>query len=338
VTALAHPQLLWLALPLLAVWAGMYFWRSRKDALALGFSDTSLFAKLPESFLPRLRRIVAWSRLATLMLLALALARPQHVKASSQHKGLGIDIVLAVDTSGSMRALDLDNERSIPERRTRLEVVKDVVKSFVSGRPEDQIGMVVFGAEAFMQCPLTLDHGLVESLVDKLEIGMAGDATAIGTGLGVAVKRLEKSKAKSKVVILLTDGVQNAGQLSPHQAALVAQALGIRVYTIGAGSRGKAPIIQNHPFFGQQIVYQEVSIDEAALKDIAETTGGAYFRAVDEAGLKDIYARIDKMEKTEIDDQRSFDYDERFAVFAWPALLLLLGEVALLGTRLLRVP
>jgi Ca-activated chloride channel homolog len=338
VTALAHPELVYAALPVLALWAALYYWASRRNTPALGFSDTTLFARLPESLVPRLRRVVEWSRLATLLLLALALARPQHVKASSQHKGLGIDIVLAVDTSGSMRALDLDSERSIPDRRTRLEVVQEVVKTFVSGRPEDQIGMVVFGAEAFMQCPLTLDHGLVEGLVDKLEIGMAGDATAIGTGLGVAVKRLEKSKAKSKVVILLTDGVQNAGQLSPHKAAEVAQALGIRVYTIGAGSRGKAPIIQNHPFFGQQVVYQEVSIDEAALKDIADTTGGAYFRAVDEAGLRDIYARIDKMEKTEIDDTRSFDYDERFAVFVWPALLLLLGEVALLGTRLLRVP
>jgi Ca-activated chloride channel family protein len=249
----------------------------------------------------------------------------------------GIDIVLAIDASGSMQALDLDAERPIRERRNRLEVVKDVIARFVEKRESDQIGMVVFGSEAFTQCPLTLDHGIVATFIEGLELGVAGDATAIGDGLGTAVKRLKSSKAKSRVVVLLTDGEQNAGALSPEKAAEIAKTFGIRVYTVGAGTRGKAPVLVD-TIFGKSIVEQDFPVDEAVLRRVAEITGGAYFRAEDTAGLASVYDQIDRLEKSEIVSQAYMEYDERFGVFVVPALALLLFEIGLLGTRLRKLP
>jgi Ca-activated chloride channel family protein len=265
------------------------------------------------------------------------MARPQTGRTQTQVRTEGIDIVLVVDTSGSMRALDLDADRQIARRRNRLEVVKDVVESFVGKRDNDQIGIVVFGSEAFTQCPLTLDHGIVGTFLERLEIGMAGDATAIGSALGTAVKRLKESQAKSKVVILLTDGRSNAGSLSPLKAAEVAATFGIKVYTIGAGTRGKAPFIVDS-FFGQRVVYESVEIDEETLRRIAETTGGQYFRAEDSGALEAIYDQIDQLEKTEIEMHSYMEYNERFRWFVIPALILLLAEIVLLGTRFRKLP
>ena len=212
-----------------------------------------------------------------------------------------------------------------------------VVDEFVRKRDNDQIGLVVFGAEAFTQCPLTLDHGIVATFLERLEIGMAGDATAIGSAIGTAVKRLKESEAKSKVIVLLTDGRSNAGSLSPTKAAEVAATFGIKVYTIGAGGREKAPFIVDS-FFGKQVVYQDVEIDEETLRRIAETTGGQYFRAEDEQALETIYDEIDQLEKTEITTHTFMEYNERFRAFVIPALGLLLLEVVLLGTRFRKLP
>jgi Ca-activated chloride channel homolog len=337
--------LAWIVGPLVAVWTALWLLgrytrtrRAARAAPALAFSNVALLAALPRSPIPTLRRAVEAFRIIVVVLLALALLRPQTTKALTPIFSEGIDIVLAIDTSGSMRALDLDVGLPVAQRRTRLKVVQDVVADFVKKRPADQIGMVVFGAEAFLQCPLTLDHVMVGQLLSELSIGMAGDATAIGTGLATAVNRLKRSKAKSKVVVLLTDGVSNAGVIAPEKAAEIAQSFGVKVYTVGAGSRGKAPIIVSHPLFGDRLVEQEVQIDEDTLKAIAITTGGAYFRAADAKGLEQVYAQIDALERSEIETNVHADYDERFAQFVLPGLLALLAEIVLLGTRLRRLP
>jgi Ca-activated chloride channel family protein len=237
-----------------------------------------------------------------------------------------------------MQALDLDSqERTISRRRNRLEVAKDAAESFVLERENDQIGIVVFGEQAYTQCPLTLDHGIVATFLDRLEIGMAGDKTAIGSAIGTAVKRLRDSEAKSKVIILLTDGRSNAGNLSPRTAAEVAKTFGIRIYAIGAGSRGQAPFLVDTPL-GPQVRYENVEIDEETLRAVSEVTDGAYFRAEDADALERIYGEIDQLEKTEITLESYMEYNEQFRWFVLPAIGLLLLEVGLLGTRLRKLP
>ncbi len=300
----------------------------------MAYSQVRLLRGLPSSWVARLRPWVQGLRLLSVALLLVALLRPVAQNRGAPQKSEGIDIMLAIDTSGSMRALDLDADKPLRERRTRLGVVQDVVQRFVERRQNDQVGIVVFGAQAFLQAPLTLDHDMVATLLSRMQIGMAGDATAIGSGLLAAASRLSKSKAKSKVVVLLTDGQNNAGSISPNKAAEVAQSLGVRVYTIGAGSRGEAPFVLP----GGRVEYQQVSIDEDSLTHIAALTGGAYFRAEDSQALEAIYEEIDHMEKTAIESNNLFDVEERFATLVFLAMLLVLAEVVLLGTRLARLP
>ncbi len=331
----------WLV-PLLLLWAACWLWllprlRRGHGAAAVRFSTLKQLAKLKPSWTVRLRRLVLGLRLLTLALLILAMARPQTGLKLTKTSTEGVDIILAIDTSGSMQALDLDAERAIAKRRDRLQVVRGVVDDFVQQRENDQIGLVVFGAEAFTQCPLTLDHGIVATFLDRLEIGMAGDATAIGSALGTAVKRLKDSVAKSKVVILLTDGRSNAGALSPLKAAEIAKTFDVKVYTVGAGTRGKAPFIVE-TLLGKQVIYENVEIDEATLTKIATTTGGAYFRAEDREALAEVYSTIDELEKTEITMESYMEYNERFSALVIPAIALLLLEVVLLGTRLRKLP
>jgi Ca-activated chloride channel family protein len=276
-------------------------------------------------------------RILTIALLVMAMSRPQTGRRHTQVSTEGIDIVLVLDTSGSMQALDLDADRPINQRRHRLDVAKTVVEEFVQKRQSDQIGLVVFGDEAFTQCPLTLDHGIVATFLEQVDIGMAGDATAIGSALGTAVKRLRDSQAKSKVIILLTDGRNNAGALSPKKAAEIAGTFDIKIYAVGAGTRGKAPFLVDS-FFGKQVVYQSVEIDEETLEEIAKRTGGAYFRAEDTTALESIYTEIDELETTEITSNTYMEYNERFRFFVLPAVALLLLEVALLGTRFRKLP
>ncbi|HET6343810.1 MAG TPA: VWA domain-containing protein [Myxococcota bacterium] len=340
----ANPWLLWILVPLYALWAmgwAAQRWFERQRRLrahaALRFSSIESLKRLAPSRSLLLRRGIETLRLLSVALLLAGLTRPQTGRKESRITTDGVDIMLAIDTSGSMQALDLDADQPIPRRRNRLAVVKKVVEGFIQKRDTDQVGMVVFGGDAYTQCPLTLDHGIVATFLDRIEPGMAGDMTAIGSGLGAAVNRLRKSHAKSKVIILLTDGRNNAGGLSPKKAAEVAHALGIKVYTIGAGGRGQAPFVVEG-VFGKQLVYDNVDIDEDTLREIATLTGGAYFRAEDTAGLQKIYDQIDALEKTEIQMKSYMEYTERFSWFVIPALGLLLVEVVLLGTRFRKIP
>jgi len=336
----ADRWLLWVLIPLFLLWAAAWWFLPRQGRRRDGvvrFSSLSTLKRLRPSRSLLLRRLVQGLRLAVVALLMLAMARPQTGRSQTQVRTEGIDIVLVLDTSGSMQALDLDADRPIAERRNRLDVARSVVEEFIQKRDDDQIGLVVFGNEAFTQCPLTLDHGILATFLDQVEIGMAGDGTAIGSAVGTAVKRLKDSKAKSKVLILLTDGRNNAGILSPKKAAEVAQTFGVKIYAIGAGTRGQAPFIVEG-LFGPQVTYQNVEIDEDTLKDMAQRTGGAYYRAEDQEALRSIYERIDQLEKTEITMNTFMEYNERFRWFVLPALGLLVLEAALLGTRFRKIP
>jgi len=273
-------------------------------------------------------------RCLAIALLVAALARPQEGRKSTEILSAGVDIILAIDTSGSMQTEDFEKNN---QRVDRLAVVKDVVSEFIDSREFDRIGMVVFGNEAFTQCPLTLDHDILHAFVNKLQIGVAGDSTAIGTAIGISVKRLKDLESKSKVIILLTDGRNNAGNITPFQAAQIARTYGIKIYTVGVGTQGKVPF-QVDTLFGKQTLFQRVEMDEASLKKIADQTGGRYFRATDSDSLKRIYAQIDSLEKSEVKWIDHSEYRELFPLFLIPALLLVLTEMILSHTRLRRVP
>lgn len=273
------------------------------------------------------------ARCVALALLAVALARPQLGKAATKIYTEGIDIMLAVDVSGSM----LSEDFTVGGKRVnRLDAVKSVVRTFAAKRPGDRIGLVLFAARPYTQCPLTLDHGWLQQNLDRAEVGMIEDGTAMGSALATAVSRLEASDAKSKVVILLTDGQNNAGKVTPLTAAEAAKSLGYRVYTIGAGTRGMAPYPVKGPF-GQKI-YQPmpVDIDEDTLRKIATTTGGRYFRATDTESLEKIYAEIDQLERSPHEGEQYLEFTELYVWFVVPALALVAAE-ALLGATWLRV-
>jgi len=341
----ADLPLLWVLAPLFVAWLILLAslprvrsWLGRPTRATVRFSSFRQLGELAGSRALLARRLVGALRWLSVALLLVAMLRPQTGRTLTDVDTEGIDIVLVLDTSGSMQALDLDaQERSIARRRNRLEVSKGVVERFIEGRGNDQIGLVVFGTHAFTQCPLTLDHGILATFLERVQVGMAGEETAIGDALGIAVKRLQDSQARSKVVILLTDGRSNAGALSPVTAAEIAATLGVKVYTIGAGARGQAPFLVDTRL-GPRVVYENVEIDEETLRRMAEITGGGYFRAEDEAALGTIYQQIDQLEKTEISTESYTEYEERYALFVAPALALLLIELALLGTRLRVLP
>ena len=273
-------------------------------------------------------------RFIAITLFIIAFARPQEGHKRTEILSQGVDIVLAIDTSGSMQALDFKkNETQV----TRLSVVKDVVAEFVKNREMDRIGMVVFGANAFTQCPLTLDQNILLSFLDKLKIGMAGDATAIGSAIGISARRLKDLKSKSKVIILLTDGRNNSGAISPLQAAEIAKSLGIKVYTIGVGKRGKAPFLVDS-IFGKRLIYRNVDIDEEVLNKISKMTDAKYFRATDLKSLKDIYKQIDLLEKSEVKSIDHSEHKELFHYFLIPGLILLLTEIVFSNSFLRRLP
>lgn len=282
----------------------------------------------------RLRPLLTVTRLAALALLILGLARPQFVQAKEIVKGEGLDIVLALDISGSMASLDF-------EPQNRLEAAKRVVGEFVDQRTYDRIGLVVFAREAFNQAPLTTDHAVLNRLLDTVQLApdlKLEDGTAIGLGIANAANMVKDSQAKSRVVILLTDGVNNAGQIDPQTAASAAQALGIKVYTIGMGRPGQVPVPVTDAFGGKQVVYQESQIDEDGLKQIADKTGGMYFRAEDTRGLEQIYSRINQLEKSQVDITNFTQHVELMGWLLIPALALLLGEQLLGQTLFRRIP
>ena len=301
---------------------------------SIRFSSLDSLKQLRQPRMIFLRHLPLALRCLSIMLLVTALARPQAGTTSTEVLTEGIDIMLCLDTSGSMQALDFIWQ---DEHQNRLQVVKRVVHDFIKGRNNDRIGMVVFGAEAFTQCPLTLDYGILLSFLDRVEIGMAGDATAIGSALSVCVKRLKDLQSKSKVVIMLTDGRNNTGSIDPETAAGMARTFGIKVYTVGVGTEGKVPFLVD-TIIGKQAVYQRVDLDEAILKKVAGITGGTYFKATNTEALAEIYRQIDQMEKTTIETKEYTEYRELFHPFLLCGLAFLLLEVVLTNTRLRKIP
>lgn len=282
----------------------------------------------------RLRPFLNVARIAALALLIVGLARPQLVEAKEIVKGEGIDIALALDISGSMASLDFQPDN-------RLEVAKRVIADFIDERTYDRIGLVVFAKEAFNQSPLTTDHAVLNRLLDDAKLApdlKIQDGTAIGLGIANAANMIKDSNAKSRVVILLTDGVNNAGQIDPQTAADAAKALGIKVYTIGMGKTGQVPVPVTDAFGGKQIVYQESQVDEASLKEIADKTGALYFRAEDTRGLQQIYARINELEKSQVDITNFTRHVELMGWLLLPALALVLSEQLLSQTIFRRIP
>ncbi|RME42833.1 MAG: VWA domain-containing protein [Deltaproteobacteria bacterium] len=329
----------WVLLAIPLVLAGMILYdRKRRGGTArLRFSNIAPLKDLPPSPALLYRKVLLFLRIVAMLLLLLAMARPQAGRKGTEVMTEGIDIFLVLDTSGSMQALDFDPNLRDRNDVNRLEVVKKVVKDFIKGRSSDRIGMIVFGEEAFTQCPLTLDHGILLSFLDLVEINMAGNATAIGNALATGVRRLKDSPSKSKVIILLTDGRNNAGHISPLQAADLAKTFGIKTYTIGAGTEGKAPF-RARGLFGPSLVYQPVDLDADVLRKIAERTGGKFFRATDPKTLRAVYEEIDRLEKTETKVKEYLEYSEVFGRFAIPGLLLLLLEIVLANTRFRKIP
>ena len=325
----ANPTYLYLLLLLIPM-IGWYVYKLSKNQASLQVSSTEGFdAPGVSSWKVWLRHVPFILRMAAVAVLVVILARPQSTNSWQNSSTEGIDIVLAMDISTSMMAQDL--------KPNRLEASKDVASAFINGSPNDNIGLVVFAAESFTQCPLTTDHTVLLNLFKDVQPGIIQDGTAIGLGLANAVSRIKDSQAKSKVIILLTDGVNNQGEIAPVTAAEIAKTFGVRVYTIGVGTQGKAP----YPFqtaFGVQYMDVDVEIDEPTLKQIAATTGGQYFRATDNASLKEIYSEIDKMEKTKISVQEYSKKQEEYKNWAILLFSLLLVEILLRNTLLRNIP
>jgi len=324
----AYPVVLFL---LIAV-PGWVFWAFWKRPPAITYSMTSAMVRLTGTGNSVLGRVPTILRTCILALLVLAAARPQLYNVSRDIRSPGVDIMLCLDTSGSMQALDFKLDDNPV---TRLTAVKKVVSDFIKKRETDRIGLVVFGEEAFTQSPLTVDKGLLLGLVNKMEIGMAGDRTAIGSAIAVGGKRLKDLKAASRILILLTDGRHNAGEITPLAAAEAVRTLGVKIYTIGVGGTGPAPFRIQTPL-GTRVIQQRVDLDENTLKKVAETGEGRYFRAADSRSLAEIYDVIDQAEKTEVKVKEFFHFKELYVWFLIPALVLL-GLEVILTTWVLRV-
>ena len=328
----ASPHYLWL-LTLLAPMTAYYVWRTMQGGAAIRISTVAGVLHAPKTVRHYLRHLPFALRAAAFALLVVALARPQDIEQNVRTNTEGIDIVLAIDVSASMLARDF--------RPDRITAAKEVAGSFVADRYGDRIGLVVFAAEAFTQSPLTTDQRTLQTLQARIRSGLIDDSgTAIGNGLATAINRLRESEAKSKVIILLTDGVNNRGQIAPMTAAEIARAQGIRVYTIGVGTEGTAP----YPavdIYGQptgDVVMAKVEIDEKTLGAMADLTGGKYFRATDNAKLKAIYDEINQLEKSKVEVTERISYHERFLVWALAALGALLLEFLLSNLVLKRIP
>ncbi len=312
-----HPDMLWLLLliPLLAVLKGR-----RGPAPALLFSSTHFAAALAGARKNMAGRIVTAVKLLAISSLIIALARPQLGNTTTEIEASGIDILLAVDVSGSMQAMDF-TLKGTPV--SRLEVVKAVVDQFIEERPNDRIGLLAFSAKPYLISPLTLDHDWLRKRLEALSIGMIEDGTAIGSAIGTGVSRLHNQTAKSRIMILLTDGMNNSGKVPPIAAAEAAQALKIKVYTIGAGTRGEAPMPFTDGFGRKRLIKTSVDIDEATLTEVAELTGARYFRATDTTSLEKVYREINTLETTTRSIKQFEQYRELFSVFIWAGLLLL---------------
>lgn len=323
----AHPALLLLALPALIVLiAGE---RLRTRGAAIRFSDGGLARGVGAGWRARTRGIAPLLRALGLLLLIVALAQPRTAHERQIIRGEGVDIAVVLDISGSMRALDFEPD-------DRLTVAKRTIKDFVAGREQDRIALVVFAAKAFTQCPLTMDYDVLERFLSEIDVGLIDDGTAIGLGIATGVKRLARSEAKSKVLVVLTDGVNNVTTIDPLTAAEAARSLGVKIYTIGVGKEGTAPYPVDHPILGRRYTTIETHIDEDLLRQVSKQTGGQYFRAESGEGLERIFEVIDELEKTELETLRFTNYHILTAWFLVPGLLLLTIE-ALLAATLYRV-
>ena len=316
-------------LGLLVYWHEM---RRKEKKSGIVYSDTSLFSDIQPSLKTRLKDLPRYIRYGVLVLLIVAFARPQSGDKSEDIYNQGIDIMLILDTSTSMRALDFDPDN-------RFDMTKKVAKEFVKGRVYDRIGIVVFSGLAYTQCPLTSDHEAVLNFIDQSEIGMTQiDGTAIGSAIATATNRLKDSSGKSKAIILITDGRNNRGEIDPLTAAQAAAALGIKMYTIGAGKKGESLYPVEDPFFGKRYVrINDQDLDEETLMKIADATGGKYFRASDRETFINIFKQIDSMEKVDIKSLRFTRYTELFSIFLLPGFFLLLFEIVLSNVWLRRL-
>ncbi|KJS30141.1 MAG: magnesium chelatase [Desulfatitalea sp. BRH_c12] len=323
------------AFALLALIAPLVWLRRRQREPAMAVSSLHAAAGLPRSPALILHRLLPLLYYLTLVLLVTALARPQWGTQRMPLDTHGINIVLALDLSESMAALDFTHDgRTID----RLSAVKEVVGRFIANRVSDRIGMVVFGSQAYTQLPLTRDYTTIAAILERLQIGAAGPATAVGDAIGISVKRLADIESRSNVIILLTDGRSNSGELDPQAAARIAHQKGIKIHTIGVGSQGKAPFQVDHPIFGRRYIYQSVDLDEGTLQAIADVTGGLYFRAENLEGLREIYATIDAMEKTDIEIQTFAEYKDLYLYLLLPAFAGLALWIILKNTRFLSIP
>ena len=323
-----NPEYLWLLLVLVPMIAWYVFKQYQADA-SLQVSSTEPFHKMPKTRKHYLFHLVFAFRCVALFFLVIAIARPQSTNSFRSESTEGIDIMLSLDISGTMLAEDL--------KPNRLEAAKEVATKFIADRPDDNIGLVVFAGESFTQCPLTTDHSVLINLLNAVEFGVIEDGTAIGLGLANAVNRIKDSQAKSKVIILLTDGSNNRGDIAPLTAAEIAKKFGVRVYTIGVGKQGMAPYPFQTPF-GIQYQNVPVEIDEDVLQQIAKMTGGSYFRATDNASLGAIYGEIDQMEKTKLQVREYKKRNEEFFPYLLTAFLLLVIEILIRNTILRRLP
>ncbi len=313
------PAYLFLLLLLLPV-VGWYLYRLRNAQATLQLSDTRVLARQDKSLRVWLIHVPFVLRVACITLLSIALARPQLSNRWQSESTEGIDIMMALDISGTMMAEDL--------KPNRLEAAKAVASEFVNARVNDNIGLVVFAGESFTQCPLTTDHAVLINLFQSVKFGMIEDGTAIGLGLANCVNRMKDSPTKSKVIILLTDGSNNRGEIDPQTAAQIARTYGIRIYAVGVGSHGQARVPVQTPY-GTQYMMMDSEFDEATLRQIAATTGGEYFRATDNQSLKRIYEQIDQLEKTKIRVREYAKRSEHFMPFLIAALLCLLLDMLL---------
>ena len=320
-----NPEFFWLflVLPVAVLW---YIWKRKQQSATLKISSVKGF-KAQKSLLAKLKPFLFVLRLLALSSLIIAMARPRKVDISSQTKSTkGIDIVMAIDVSGSMLAKDL--------KPNRMEALKSVAENFVKGRPNDRIGIVVYASEAYTKTPVTSDKAIIQDAIQSIKYdNVLQDGTGIGMGLTTAVNRLKDSKAKSRVIILLTDGVNNAGFIEPETASQIAKEYGIKVYTIGIGTNGNAMFPYAYaPNGGFLFRMMPVEIDVNLLQTIARNTGGKYFRASSNSKLESIYAEINKLETTEIQELKFYDYDEKYRPFVWIAGILVLIEFGLRNT------
>ena len=327
---LANPLFLLLVIPVSVI---IFFYlkgRIGKEAGIL-FSSLDLVRRAGTQKFSTRRLVSGLLKGLVFVLIIVALTRPQTGHGEQEEKKYVVDIMLALDVSSSMATLDFHPDN-------RLTAAKLEAKRFIENRPHDRIGLLVFAKHGITQCPLTMDRRAVLDLLKRIRMGTLQDGTAIGVGIAGAVNRLKDSEAKSKIVILLTDGVNNSGEIDPLTAAKIAKKFGIRVYTIGMGIDGEALLPVPHPRFGTRLVRVKTEIDEEALENISRITGGLYFRAKDEKGLRNIFSQIDRLEKTEITIEKFTRYDDHFRFFLWMALTVLLFELALTNVVFFKIP